>query len=179
MYPTFPPFRLQPPSVVTRTWPGFFRELTARSADRIPLETLASLGLRLSIAGSPRQPAELSSFSYGPTVHLELLSTSLHKDAVTLGYGVQTQLRQGLAPCRFDTLTSAQRLARWAESLTQGGPVNQGVALRWNNCWAFGPPDLIAAISCSARHGSAAQQPKESTRRARRCWASSDAAPGK
>src|SRR5215813_3470929 len=33
-------------------------------------------------------PAESSSFSYGPTVRLRLLSTSPHGDAVTLGYGV-------------------------------------------------------------------------------------------
>ena len=32
-------------------------------------------------------PAESSSFTYGPTVRLRLLSTSLHSDAVTFGYG--------------------------------------------------------------------------------------------
>jgi hypothetical protein len=33
-------------------------------------------------------PAESSSLSYGPTIRLGLLSTSLHSDAVTSGYGV-------------------------------------------------------------------------------------------
>ncbi len=61
--------------------------------------TTASLGLRLFLAGSPRQPAESSSSSCGPAVHLQLLSTPSHEDAVTFGYEVQTQFRQGLAPC--------------------------------------------------------------------------------
>jgi hypothetical protein len=33
-------------------------------------------------------PADSSSLSYGPTIRLGLLSTSLHSDAVTSGYGV-------------------------------------------------------------------------------------------
>ena len=61
--------------------------------------TTASLGLRLYLAGSPRQPAESSSSSCGPVIHLQLLSTPSHEDAVTFGYEVQTQLRQGLPPC--------------------------------------------------------------------------------
>jgi len=61
--------------------------------------TLASFGLRLYPAGSPRQPAESSSSSCGPIVHLQLLSTPSREDAVTFGYEVQTQPRQGLAPC--------------------------------------------------------------------------------
>ena len=50
------------------------------------------------LAGWPRQPAESSSLSCGPAVHLQLLSTPSHEDAVTFGYEVQTQLRQGLSP---------------------------------------------------------------------------------
>jgi len=38
MYPTFRPFRLQPPVAASGSWFGFFPELTARSADRIPFE---------------------------------------------------------------------------------------------------------------------------------------------
>ena len=71
------------------------RSLTTASLSR----TLASLGLRPLAAGSPQQPAESSSLSCGPAVHLQLLSTPSHEDAVTFGYKVQTQLRQGLAPC--------------------------------------------------------------------------------
>jgi hypothetical protein len=48
----------------------------------------ASFGLRLGIAGSSQLPAESSSFSYGPTLRLRLLSTPPHSDAVTFGYGV-------------------------------------------------------------------------------------------
>ena len=61
--------------------------------------TRASFGLRHYLAGSPRQPAESSSSSCGPAVHLQLLSTPSREDAVTFGYKVQTQLRQGLSPC--------------------------------------------------------------------------------
>ena len=43
--------------------------------------------LRLERAGSPLHAAESSSSSYGPTVHLRLLSTPPHDDAVTFGYG--------------------------------------------------------------------------------------------
>ena len=49
-----------------------------------------------SIAGWPRQPAESSSSSYGPAVHLQLLSTSSCEDAVTFSYNVQTQLGKDL-----------------------------------------------------------------------------------
>ena len=45
-------------------------------------------GLRRGIAGSPPHYAESSSFTYGPTVRLRLLSTPLRADAVTLGYVV-------------------------------------------------------------------------------------------
>ena len=48
-----------------------------------------SLGLHLSLAGSPRRQAESSSSSYGLVVHLQLLSTSSHENAVTFSYRVQ------------------------------------------------------------------------------------------
>jgi hypothetical protein len=37
MHRIFPPFRLQPPDVVSEAWFGFGSEPTARSADRIPI----------------------------------------------------------------------------------------------------------------------------------------------
>ena len=51
-----------------------------------------------SLEGWPRQPAESSSSSCGPAVHLQLLSTPSHEDAVTFGYNVQTQLDRDLHP---------------------------------------------------------------------------------
>ena len=76
--------------------------------------TFVSVGLRHFLAGSPRRLAESSlrcpasaGLCYGLAVHLPLLSTSPRGDAVTFGYEVQTQLRQGLPPCWFDTLASA------------------------------------------------------------------------
>ena len=62
------------------------------------LGTFASLGLRHLRAGSPRRQAESSSSSYGLAVHLRLLSTSSHENAVTFGYRVQTLLWRGLPP---------------------------------------------------------------------------------
>ena len=61
--------------------------------------TIASIGLRHYLAGSPRQQAESSSSSYGLVVHLQLLPTSSHKNAVTIGYRVQnSKLWRGLPP---------------------------------------------------------------------------------
>ncbi len=70
------------------------RDLPTASLSR----TTASVGLRHYLAGSPRQPAESSSSSCGPVVHLQLLSTPSHEDAVTFGYKIQTIFRQGLSP---------------------------------------------------------------------------------
>jgi hypothetical protein len=90
MYPTFPSFRHQPPDAPQHrfdTLPlsvlGFSYVLGGSSA--IPEWTHKS-GLRHSLAGSPLRPAESCSSSYGPTVHLQLLPTSPHGDAVTFSY---------------------------------------------------------------------------------------------
>jgi len=85
---------------------GLPEDAPGRSASS-PWGTAASVGLRLSLAGSPRRQAESRSSSYGRVVHLPLLSTSPHGDAVTFGYGVQTEPRRGLAPRGYRTLTSA------------------------------------------------------------------------
>ena len=87
----FPPFRLQPPVAVLRAWFGFASEAYRAICRPHPfLGTRASFGLHPWGAGSPRQPAESSSSSYGPAVHLQLLSTPSHEDAVTFSYKVQT-----------------------------------------------------------------------------------------
>jgi hypothetical protein len=49
--------------------------------------------------------------SYGPVVHLLVLSTPSHEDAVPLGYDGQAGRRQGLSPCGFNPLTIAQPAA--------------------------------------------------------------------
>jgi len=43
--------------------------------------------LHPTVGGSPTHPAESSSSTCGPTVHLRLLPTPPHGDAVTFGYG--------------------------------------------------------------------------------------------
>jgi hypothetical protein len=91
-YRTLRPFRLQPPAAASGlVWfdPGAYRAVCQPHPF---LGTRASLGLRLFLAGSPRQPAESSSSSCGPAVHLQLLSTPSREDAVTFGYQVQTNL---------------------------------------------------------------------------------------
>ena len=86
---------LLPPPGLDLVRPGSLpRSLSATSLSG----TTASLGLRPSLAGSPRQSAESSSSSCGPVIHLQLLSTPSHEDAVTFGYKAQIQLRRGLPP---------------------------------------------------------------------------------
>jgi hypothetical protein len=89
---TFPPFRLQPPAVASGAWSGFDPEPTARPAGHIPSWDQGVIGASPPLGGWPRQPAESSSSSYGPAVHLQLLSTPSHEDAVTFDFNVQTQL---------------------------------------------------------------------------------------
>ena len=90
---TFRPFRLQPPLVAPEDLVCFYlRGLPpVASYDGRSLAGQASVGLRPSRAGSPRQQAESSSSSYGPVIHLRLLPTPSHDDAVTIGYKVQTE----------------------------------------------------------------------------------------
>ena len=115
---TFPPFRLQPPVAVPgiglvspRSLP---RSLPAASLTRDKSVTWASPYL----GGWPRQPAESSSSSYGSAVHLQLLSTSSHEDAVTFSYNVQTQLGKDL---------------HLADS----------THLQTHNGWPFGPKSIV------------------------------------
>ena len=66
---------------------------------RYPLARQASplqgSGLRLSLAGSPVTPAESSSSSYGRVVHLPLLPTPPHGDAVRVGYRPESVCLKG------------------------------------------------------------------------------------
>ncbi len=94
----FRAFRLQPPLVA----PGsvcFSPGLTAFSRRH--------LGLRPSLAGSPRRQAESSFLSCGLLVHLRLLPTSPRGDAVTFSYRVQTRPWRGLSPRRLGALGCA------------------------------------------------------------------------
>ncbi len=80
MYSTFPSFCRQPPDAPQRSLSHATPQLVGR-----PPITRGS-GLRHSLAGSPTRPAESRSLSYGPMVHLRLLSTPPRGDAVTLSY---------------------------------------------------------------------------------------------
>jgi hypothetical protein len=71
-------------------------QLTGGTGSRPPTSRgTMRLGLRLYLAGSPRRPAESSSSSCGLAVHLPLLPTPPHGDAVTFGYKVQTSNLDG------------------------------------------------------------------------------------
>src|SRR4030042_4304655 len=76
------------------------------------------------LGGWPRQPAESSSSSYGPAVHLQLLSTPSHEDAVTFGYNVQTQLGKDSHPADSIHLQAHERgrPARIVTSPERGRP---------------------------------------------------------
>src|SRR6516162_2449386 len=65
----------------------------------------AASGLRHERAGSPPLHAESGSSSYGLPVHLRLLPTPPHGDAVTFNYGAHDWLRHGLPPCKQSVLT--------------------------------------------------------------------------
>src|SRR3972149_7995752 len=79
MSPTFPSSRRQPLDVLHDR----FNTLPLSVMD---FRGFPRSGLRLWLAGSSQRPAESRSSSYGPTVHLRLLPTSPHSDAVTISY---------------------------------------------------------------------------------------------
>jgi hypothetical protein len=76
-----------------------------------------SAGLRWRTEASPSDrwlattKDRIEFVSYGPIVHLLVLSTPSREDAVPLGYGGQAGRRQGLSPCGFNPLTIAQPAA--------------------------------------------------------------------
>jgi hypothetical protein len=118
---TFRPFRLQTPIVVPR--------LNLVASLGIPPQPLRGevlhplrqgsarrlLGFTFPRGGSPRRQTESSSSSYGLVIHLLVLSTSHHWDAVPFGYGVQIPPRRGLPPRWFGALVDApwRASARW------------------------------------------------------------------
>jgi len=116
MFRAFRPFRRQPPLVVRWSVVWLCRTGLPEAAPLGSASSLAgiraSFGFRLFLAGSPRRQAESRSYSYGRVVHLPLLSTSPHGDAVTFGYEAQTEPRRGLAPRGHRTLASALALQR-------------------------------------------------------------------
>ncbi len=88
MHSTFSSFRRQPPDVLRHR----FCTLPLSVTDFLPS---GRSGLHHSLAGSPQRPAESRSSSYGPMVHLRLLSTSPHGDAVTFGYRPESVCLEG------------------------------------------------------------------------------------
>src|SRR6516162_5866130 len=86
---------------------------TTRAAQRSLLSVAsappAASGLRHERAGSPPLHAESGSSSYGLPVHLRLLPTPPHGDAVTFNYGAHDWLRHGLPPCKQSVLTERTR----------------------------------------------------------------------
>src|SRR3989304_2953309 len=112
MDPTFPSFRRQPPDVLHDR----FRMLPLSVMDS---RVRPRSGLRLWLAGSPQRPAESRSSSYGPMVHLRLLPTSPHGDAVTFSYRPESA-------CLGMTSTS---LIEYTFRRTGPGPLDLGESL--------------------------------------------------
>ena len=69
-----------------------FPTLPLSSTGLPPSHRVGGSRLRPSLAGSPGHRAESSSSSYGLVVHLLLLPTSPHGDAVTVGYRLESVL---------------------------------------------------------------------------------------
>jgi hypothetical protein len=92
---------------LTRLHVAFARYPSARGASE-PVrsgwpDAWVRSGLHLIQAGSPTRPAESRSSSYGPTVHLQLLSTSPRGDAVTFSYRPENVCREGTCTPRIES----------------------------------------------------------------------------
>ena len=137
---TFRPFRLQPSIVVPRLNLVVSLGVPPQLLRREVLHPLRQgsarrpLGFTFPRGGSPRRQTESSSSSYGLVIHLLVLSTSHHWDAVPFGYGMQIPSRRGLPPRWFSALADApwRASARWHEPGPPGldslGPRRLGVA---------------------------------------------------
>src|SRR6516162_8147948 len=93
----------------------------------------AASGLRHERAGSPPLHAESGSSSYGLPVHLRLLPTPPHGDAVTFNYGAHDWLRHGLPPCKQSVLTERTRPGEGRDPWHHGyrlSPVRRGASNR-------------------------------------------------
>ena len=130
MYRTFPPFRLQPPVAVSGSWSGFSSEPTARSADRIPRETRASVGLHLPLEvghgnrpNRVRHPADQRftfSCSPPPLMRTQLLSVSTFRPNLA---GTCTPLIRYIHK-RTTAGPSARMTSRWSRSRIYSHRIN-------------------------------------------------------
>ena len=130
MHPTFPSFRRQPPVRFRHRFdtlpfsvtdflragppPSFLRALTLARRS----------GLRRSLAGSPSDSAESRSSSYGPMIHLRLLPTLPHGNAVPFGYRPESVCLKGTSTPQIEcTLrrTSGRRPRRPGNATAWGG----------------------------------------------------------
>ena len=103
---TFRPFRPQPPSchlpfaALARYFSRMGRRVYPPGRQYFSRRdfAVARAEVRHWLEGSPTGSAESGSSSYGLVVHLQLLSTPPHGDAVTVNYRFVTQTSWGLAP---------------------------------------------------------------------------------
>ena len=131
MHPTFPSFRRQPPVRFRHRFdtlpfsvtdflragppPSFLRALTLARRS----------GLRRSLAGSPSDSAESRSSSYGPMIHLRLLPTLPHGNAVPFGYRPESVCLKGTSTPQIEcTLrrTSGRRPRRPGNATARTDP---------------------------------------------------------
>src|SRR5882724_2556306 len=84
-----------------------------------PLAPRVCSRLRHERAGSPQPSAESGSLSYGLPVHLQMLSTPPHGDAVTFDYRVATN-------SGTDSHRSVKASSRTHSSLRKQGPIRRG-----------------------------------------------------
>ena len=112
MCSTFPSFRRQPPDAPQHRF-DVGQTIDCQTFVTLPISVLGfprhrpksrsfefrtpsrGSGLRHFSAGSPQRPAELRSSSYGPMIHLRLLSTPPRGDAVTFSYRPESACLEG------------------------------------------------------------------------------------
>ena len=132
---TFCPFRPQPPSCLFPS-PAFARYFSRLGCRVYPPGDLlgrgtavARSGVHHSFASSPTGLAESGSLSYGLDVHLQLLPTPPHGDAVTIGYRFRNVKPGGDFHPTDQTLSEAHKdrlkpgtTNAWARPASAGGP---------------------------------------------------------
>jgi hypothetical protein len=93
---TFRSFRLQPPPVVPTYFWGFLRRAYRTTSQRSPFWGRAYLGFAFAEQARHHSRPNRVHWRYGLIVHLRLLSTPPHGDAVTLGYEVPEHFGEDL-----------------------------------------------------------------------------------
>ena len=117
MHPTFPSFRRQPPSASSH------RFITLPLSVRGFLCPFAKVWASSLASRLANTPGRIAFVTYGPMVHLRLLSTSPRGDAVTFDYGPESVCPVGTSTpqVEYTFRRTSPAFQRWE----RGGPGNE------------------------------------------------------